>query len=248
MHPHTLSRTLVLPVALLVLAAAAAPAQDGPPRFRWRADRELSKSGSGIKDAFRQVVADANKATVKVRSEGKDVALGTVVAADGYVLTKASELSGDAVVVLRDASERPARIVGVAEDHDLALLKIDAAGLTPVRWADASAAAVGQWVVTTGMADSPSALGVVSVGRRRIAPRTGRLGVGLADGADRSGARVTEVFPESPAEKAGIRVDDVIARVNDKPVDGREALVATIRTLMPGQEVRLNVRRGDETV
>ncbi|CAA9407079.1 MAG: hypothetical protein AVDCRST_MAG64-2072 [uncultured Phycisphaerae bacterium] len=56
------------------------------------------------------------------------------------------------------------------------------------------------------------------------------------------------MFPESPAEKAGIRVDDVIARVNDKPVDGREALVATIRTLMPGQEVRLNVRRGDETV
>jgi membrane-associated protease RseP (regulator of RpoE activity) len=62
------------------------------------------------------------------------------------------------------------------------------------------------------------------------------------------GARVVRVFTDSPAEQAGIKVDDVIARVNEKPIDSREALVATIRSYMPGQEVRLAVRRGGETV
>lgn len=228
---------------LLALACGPAEAQ----RLRGP-DRELSKNGTSIKEAFKPAVADATRATVNVRSGGKTVALGTVVAADGYVLTKASELAGDVTVVLRDASERPAKIVGVAEDHDLALLKIDATGLTPVRWADAATATVGQWVVTTGMADAPAAVGVLSVGRRKIPARSGLLGVLLADGGNGTGARVLQVVPESPAEKAGIRVDDVIARVNDKPVDSREALVATIRSYMPGQEVRLDVRRGEQAI
>lgn len=241
--------------ALLLAAAIAAPAH-----AQWRrggVDRDLSKSGSPLKAAFKDVVVEANKATVKVRAGDRDVALGTVVSADGYVLTKASELptAGDAtpaarplVVVLRDGSERAAAVVGVAEDHDLALLKVDAAGLTPVVWADAKKAAVGQWVATTGAGDAPAALGVLSVGRRKIPPRSGLLGVRLADAANGSGAKVMQVESGSPAEKVGIQPDDVIARVNDKAIDSRETLVATIRSYMPGQEVTLAVRRGDVTL
>ena len=245
MHLRTHHRKLTLPAALLMLGVACLPAH--AQRFRGP-DRELSKGGSSIKAAFKAVVAEANEATVNVRSGGKSVALGTVVSADGFVLTKASELAGDATVVLRDASERPAKVVGVAEDHDLALLKIDATGLKPVKWADARSAKVGQWVVTTGMLDAPSALGVLSVPRRRIPARNGLLGVELASDRDAGGAKVMRVFTESPAELAGIKVDDVIARVNDKPVDSREALIATIRSYMPGQEVRLALKRGDQTL
>jgi serine protease Do len=234
------------PALAVVLAAmafsAAAPAACAQ---RFRLDKETTKSADGLKNAFKDVVVSANAATVLVRCAGKNVALGTVVSADGYVLTKASELMGDPAVVLRDATERPATVVGVAEDHDLALLKVDGRGLTPVKWAAGAKTVVGQWVATTGMLDAPSAIGVLSVGPRKIPARSGLLGVLLADGGG-AGAKVMQVVPDSPAEKAGIKVDDLIARVNDKAVDSREALVTTIRGFMPGQEVTLGVKRGEK--
>ena len=74
-----------------------------------------------------------------------------------------------------------AEIVGVHQLSDLALLKIEAKGLTPVEWQDSKAPPVGNWVATVGQGAEPLAVGVVSVGirkgdpkrlgRRRIAPR-----------------------------------------------------------------------------
>jgi len=46
------------------------------------------------------------------------------VASDGYILTKASELAEKVLVRLRDGRELPAKVVGVAEDYDLAMLKV----------------------------------------------------------------------------------------------------------------------------
>ena len=235
---------LIAAVAFLV-AAPVAQAQ----RSSRGLDKENTKGGESLKAAFKEVVFDANESTVRVRTDGKDVAMGTVVSTDGYVLTKPSELTGDVTVVFRDGGgERSAKIVGVAEDHDLAMLKVaGATGLTAIRWADPKKVAVpsvGQWVATPGMSDVPSAIGVLSVGRRKIPGRSGLLGVMLADSAD-GGAKVMQVVPDSPAEKAGIHVDDVIARVNDKAIDSRETLINTIRAFMPGQEVRLAVKRGE---
>lgn len=235
----TIRTPILFLLALILSVAVASPAH--AQRFRGP-DKELSKNGNSIKDAFKDVVSGANRATVKVRSDDKDVAFGTVVAADGYVLTKASELTGDVVVRFRDGSDKKATIVGVAEDHDLAMLKVDATGLTAIAWGDAKQAAVGQWVVTPGQTDTPAALGVLSVGRRKIPARSGLLGVMLADGD--GGAKVMQVVPDSPAEKAGLRVDDVIASVNAKNTDSRDALIQTIRSYMPGQTVKLAVRRG----
>ena len=53
---------------------------------------------------------------------------------------------------------------------------------------------------------------------------------------------VAQVVPESPAEKAKLQVDDVITEVNGKTVDSREALVSTVRTYLPGQEIKLLVK------
>ena len=147
-------RTLAtLLVMCLVVSSAEAQRFRGP-------DRELSKNGNSIKDAFKSVVADANAATVKIRAGDKDIAHGTVVDSAGYILTKASELTGDFKVRLRDGTDKDATIVGVAEDHDLAMLKIDAKNLPKIEWADAKKADVGQWVITPGLSDSPMALGV----------------------------------------------------------------------------------------
>src|SRR5687767_9666649 len=175
--------------------------------------REQAKLSEGVKSAFRDAVAAASRSTVVVKADGKDVALGTVVAADGWIVTKASELSGDRVTCTpRGGRELDAKLVGVATQHDLAMLKVDAKNLTPVNWGDASKAEVGQWVAAAGASDTPVAVGVVSVGRRKIPGRSGLIGVALSD-ADDVGAKVAQVVPESPAEKAGLLVDDVIVSV-----------------------------------
>lgn len=238
-HRHSLHR-LIAAVVLLLAVASTAHAQ------RLRVSGEFTKNGDAIKAAFKDVITDANKSTVKIRTDGKDLTMGTIVSADGYILTKASELNGDLTVFFRDGTEpKPAKIVGVAEDHDLAMIKVDATGLTPIKWTDKkSTPTVGQWVITTGMNETPSAIGVLSVGRRRIPAKSGMLGVALADGD--GGAKVMQVVPDSPAEKIGIHVDDVIARVDNKSVDSRDALISVIRSYMPGQEVHLVVKRGDK--
>lgn len=88
-----------------------------------------------VRSAFREVVSDASKATVRVRNNGKDVALGTIVGTDGWVVTKASRLKGVTTVQLMDGREMDARTVGIDRDYDLAMLKIAAKQLPSVELA-----------------------------------------------------------------------------------------------------------------
>jgi serine protease Do len=198
-------------------------------------------------------VTQASRATVRVRSDGKDVALGAVVGADGWVLTKASELQGTVVCVIADGREHAARIAGVHEAFDLALLKVEARGLTPVEWLHSGKVRSGDWLVTPGPDANPAAAGVVSVATRRLSPREAGpihpgkgafLGVGLGSG--REGLKVDEVVPDSPADKAGLREEDYLLALNGKELPDAEALKALLEKAKPGDAVRLRVRRGEE--
>ena len=147
-------------------------------------------------------------------------------------------------VTTRTGKDLPAKIVGVAEDHDLAMLKVDAKGLTPVTWGDPAKAEVGQFLASAGTTDVPVAVGVLSVARRKIPAHSGMIGVALGDAE--GGAKILQVVPDSPAEKAGLKVDDVITKLNDKMVSSRDELVSAVHRFSPGQEVTLEVRRGDK--
>jgi serine protease Do len=61
-------------------------------------------------------------------------------------------------------------------------------------------------------------------------------------------ARIILVAPGSPAEKAGLKVNDVITRFGSTKVGGYEELVNQIQRRRPGDEVMLEVLRGEETV
>jgi serine protease Do len=61
---------------------------------------------------------------------------------------------------------------------------------------------------------------------------------------DTTGAYVESAAPDSPAEKAGIKNDDVIRKVNGKVVDNSKDLVRLISDFSPGTEVTLEVWRG----
>jgi putative serine protease PepD len=72
----------------------------------------------------------------------------------------------------------------------------------------------------------------------------GFLGVGLAERNDGGqGAIITSVQPDSPADKAGIREDDIVLSVDGEPIDGQVGLVAAIRDAAPGQTVEILILR-----
>ena len=77
--------------------------------------------------------------------------------------------------------------------------------------------------------------------------KEGFLGVGLAAREDGGqGAIITNVQPGSPADKAGILIDDVVLAVDGEPIDGQAGLVAAIRDAEPGQTVKIEIFRDGE--
>jgi membrane-associated protease RseP (regulator of RpoE activity) len=87
--------------------------------------------------------------------------------------------------------------------------------------------------------------------------RKGWLGVTITDmtGAKagelntttKRGALVTGVTDDSPAEKAGIREDDIITSFNRKAVENTDDLIEAVRTSLPGSKVTIVVMRKDRS-
>lgn len=146
--------------------------------------------------------------------------------------------------VLPDKRELEARIVGVNPAFDLAMLKVEAAGLPAIAW-ESRDPAVGQWVATPGPGDAPLGLGIVGGPRRAIPPVSGQMGVMLVDAEANGGARVELLVPQGPAERAGLKPKDVITGVDGKAVKDRNEAVTIIQRHRPGESVKLTVKRGE---
>lgn len=66
-------------------------------------------------------------------------------------------------------------------------------------------------------------------------------------GVDAEGAaRLRQVIRGGPADRAGVREDDLVLAVDGKPVTSYEDLVARIREHAAGETVRVTIRRGEE--
>ncbi len=85
-------------------------------------------------------------------AQPRGVGSGFVLSADGFVLTNAHVVDGaeEVFVTLTDKREFKARVVGADKRSDVALVKIEATGLTSVRIGDVSRLKVGEWVMAIG--------------------------------------------------------------------------------------------------
>ena len=80
---------------------------------------------------------------------------GVIVSADGLVLTNSHVVGGARSADIRvtlsdDPRELPAKVVGIDQLTDLAVVKIEATGVTPLPWGDSSKLRVAEWVLAVG--------------------------------------------------------------------------------------------------
>jgi putative serine protease PepD len=72
------------------------------------------------------------------------------------------------------------------------------------------------------------------------------LGVNVGE-ADTGGAEIAKVTVGSPAEKAGLKVGDVVTKIGDQPIANSEDLVAAVQRGTVGESVQITVVRGGQT-
>ncbi len=106
---------------------------------------------------------------------GEGAGTGIVVRPDGYIVTNSHVVdAADSIVVsLSNGDSYPAEVVGTDTLTDLAVIKIDADGLTPAAFGNSDALQVGDWVLALGNAlalkGGPSVtLGIVSARGRTV--------------------------------------------------------------------------------
>jgi serine protease Do len=264
--------------------------------------------------------------------QAQDIGSGFIVSSDGLIVTNkhvVSETNGSYKVVTKDNKEFPVKEINRDPNNDIAVLKIDASGLTPVNLGSSDNLKVGQFVVAIGTAlgefRHTVTTGVISgLGRGITAgssfegfveqldnviqtdaainpgnsggpllDSTGRvigINVAIAQGAQNvgfaipinvvkdalgqfnangkfpakaylgveyqmvpkqsailnnvpEGAYIVNVIAGSPAEKAGLKVDDIITKFDEVALSDDNALTKEIAKHKSGDQIKLDVYR-----
>lgn len=109
---------------------------------------------------------------------------GVIISEDGYIITNNHVVDGadKLEVLLNDNTTFDARIIGTDEATDLALIKVDAKGLSPITFGDSEAVKVGEWVLAVGNPfgfNSTVTAGIVSAKARSLGQngRNGNLSI-----------------------------------------------------------------------
>ncbi len=109
--------------------------------------------------ACQQVVGVNTSLTTNVFGQTSTRAVsgsGFIISEDGYILTNYHVISyavvygGELTVLTQDGTKYPAEIIGYVESNDIAVIKIDAEGLSPVKLGDSDKMLVGEWVYAVG--------------------------------------------------------------------------------------------------
>lgn len=115
----------------------------------------ISPLPSGGAHSLQEIYRENIASIVSIRgSKGDGMSLGTgvVMSEDGYIITNSHVIEGCGAVdvVLQDERVFQALLVGQDAQSDLAVLKIDCAGLTPAQFGDSTLLEVGDAVAAIG--------------------------------------------------------------------------------------------------
>lgn len=232
---------LRITAACLTLAGSALAQAEGV------LDDEQRTNGKETLKALAGIHAKAVASTVLIGRDKDSASLcGTIVAKDGYLLTKASEAAQikPLNIILQDGSLVPAREVRRDEKRDLMLIKIERDALTSVIWNESKTLRPAQWLCAITKHGHDMRLGVVSAARRVISNSGAVMGIRMAtDRSTSEGVVIERVTEDSPAEKSGLKASDIIIALNGKPVEKVENVREALSKMGPGDVVKLRYTR-----
>lgn len=181
-----------------------------------------------------------------IEYDGRAVALAAVVDASGLLVTKASEVTDRPELSCRFAGGRrlSVEILAVDETHDVALLQVDARGLTPIEWSQAEPE-LGEFLLTPRPDGSVIAMGTYSV-RPRSTTEGERAYLGVQPITTAQGVQVNDIRPGAASFAAGLRDGDVILRLGEIQITDVASLVKSIRDMRPGDEVTIEYQRNGQ--
>ena len=193
--------------------------------------------------ALQPVTSKAAKSVVAIQVNGAPAVLGTVVSGEGHILTKNTETLKGEISRPGDGGKVPLKLVKRFPKRDLALYQGAPEGLKPVRWTGKKKNPIGTLLTTPGPDGEPLGIGLISVLTRAL----GEIGfLGIQAGEGDGGVVIVRIVNGSPAQKAGLRADDVITHVDGKALMDPFAFGSKIRTYRAGDEVEFTYRRGEE--
>lgn len=237
-----MSAERIFPILLALLSLPVAAQQNLESAYR--------TTGTAVVAAFESQRAVLQKSSAVILDGRKETGYGVVISADGYILTKASEVMAvkSPAVTVDQTKYDQATVLAIDPVWDVALLKIDATGLVPVVYAATSEVPQGSWVVANGATTRTSRrllAGIVSAKIREI-PAAGGTALGVVMKPDAKGLQVEEVNEKSGAHEAGLLKDDVILAIDGKKVSKIEDLAEVLKEHKAGSTVKVTYRRGRE--
>lgn len=207
-------------------------------------------NGKEVRAAFSEQCAAIQKCSAVIYDGWRNFNYGIVVSEDGYILVKASELEQrtDLAVRIGETKYTEVKVVATDPHWDVALLKVDADGVSPVVWAESSDLPQGSWVVANG-ASSRSLrrvnVGIISAESREVKGRAPAV-IGVTFKPDKDSLEIHVVSPDTGAEKAGLKAGDIIKKFGGDEVTTRDSLIDRIRDFMAGEKVPIEFERDGE--
>ena len=138
--------------------------------------------GSPFDDPFfRRFFGDEFKRDMPKERKEKGQGSGVIVDPSGLIITNNHVVNkaDDIRVVLSDKREFKAKLIGTDSKTDIAVIKIEATGLSPIAWADSDQLEVGEFVLAVG-----SPFGLTQTVTMGIVSAVGRASMGIAEYED----------------------------------------------------------------
>jgi S1-C subfamily serine protease len=207
----------------------------------------LRTNGVETLNAFEPVREVLQTSSAVISKDRLQLAYGMVVSADGLILTKASEIDGKTGLSMRIGEESydSVEVLAVDPAWDVALLKVKAEGLVPVRWAKTSTIGQGTWVVANGATSRQrrrAMVGIISANPREISGAPAVV-LGVSLGTEENDLRIEEVAKEGGAAEAGLKKGDVLVTFGEVKLENREQLLELLKTRSPGERVEFTYKR-----
>jgi serine protease Do len=229
-------------LAIAVLAAVTFCLAPIPVSAQLTLDSEFRTNGDqmhGLVTAAKEVLKISTASIFFGRNE--EVVYGMVISSDGYILTKASEIKDKKDLSARiDRKAYPLSAILVEDSAwDVALVKVEASGLTPISFAENSQVEIGSWVVSNGAStrfQRRPMLGIVSAKSREIPPEGGAvLGVQIVDNP--KGLLVEDVPDKTGAKEAGLLKGDILTMLATTAIKTREDVMKFMQKCRVGQVI-----------